>query len=269
MPVVNPRKSKSVRIYGKLFLSEFIGTALLVGVGVSIVILDFGAGTPVATLLPDPGARRLITGFLFGAIGGSIAVSPVGKVSGAHINPVVTLAFWIKRKITRGHAAGYFIAQLTGGMLGALLLLAWGPLGKSIEFGATFPGSGYAAWQAMLGEAVTTFCLIAGIILFVGHRRLRAYTPMLFPFLYAVMVYIEAPLSGTSTNPARSLGPSVVSGDWHGWWVYWIGPLLGALLALAVHQFSPMKRFEVEVAKLYHFEHDPHGVFGLKKHNPQ
>lgn len=235
------------------------------GLGVSIVILDFGTGSPVASLLPDPGLRRLMTGFLFGAIGGSIAISPVGKVSGAHINPVVTLAFWLERKITRGHAAGYFLAQLCGGLLGALPLLAWGSMGLSVNFGATYPGSGYNVWQAVVGEVITTFCLIVGIFLFIGHRRLRPYTPLLFPFLYAVMVYIEAPVSGTSTNPARSLGPSVVSGEWHGWWVYWIGPLLGTLLALEVHRFSPLKLFEIEVAKLYHFEHDPHGVFGLTR----
>lgn len=257
----NPREGEALRVYGKLFLSEFLGTALLVGAGVSIVIVDFGAGSPVAALLPDAGVRRLITGFLFGTIGGSIAVSPVGKASGAHINPVVTLAFWIKRKMTGYHAAGYVLAQLSGGLAGALPLVAWGRLGMSVDFGATFPGLGFSAWQAALGELITTFCLIAGIFIFVGHRRLRPYTPLLFPFLYAAMVYIEAPLSGTSTNPARTLGPAAVSGDWRGWWAYWVGPLAGTLLALGVQRFSFLKRLEIEVAKLYHFEHDPHGVF--------
>jgi aquaporin Z len=251
-----------------LFLSEFLGTALLVGIGLSIVILDFGAGSPVAALVPDPGMRRLITGFLFGATGASIAISPVGKVSGAHINPVVTLAFWLKGKMTRPHALGYVIAQLSGGILGALPLLAWGHMGASIDFGATFPGSGYTLLQATLGEVITTFGLIAGLFLFLGHARLRAYTPLLFPFLYALMVYLEAPVSGTSTNPARSVGPSVVAGNWHGWWIYWIGPLLGTLLALAFGQFYWLRRFEVEVAKVYHFKHDPHGVFRLAGRKP-
>jgi aquaporin Z len=244
-----------------LFLAEFVGTALLIAVGVSIVILDFGKGSPVAAILPDPGLRRLITGFLFGATGASIAVSPVGKTSGAHINPVVTLAFWLKKKMSTFHAAGYVVAQLAGGIAGALLLLAWGRMGVSIEFGGTFPGSGYTLLQATLGEVVTTVGLIVGLFLFLGHSRLRSYTPLLFPFLYAVMVYLEAPVSGTSTNPARSLGPSLVAGDWRGWWVYWAGPLLGTLLALAIGQLSWLRRFQVEVAKIYHFEHDPHGVF--------
>jgi aquaporin Z len=244
-----------------LFFAEFIGTALLVGVGVSIVILDFGKGSPVATLLPDPGLRRILTGFLFGATGASIAVSSVGKTSGAHINPVVTLAFWLKGKMSAPHAVGYVVAQLAGGIAGALPLLAWGSMGASIDFGGTFPGGGFTLLQATLGEVITTFGLIAGLFLFLGHSRLRSYTPLLFPFLYAVMVYLEAPVSGTSTNPARSIGPSLVASDWHGWWVYWVGPLLGTFLALAIAQVSWFRCFEIEVAKIYHFEHDPHGVF--------
>jgi aquaporin Z len=244
-----------------LFLAEFAGTALLVAVGVSIVILDFGKGSPVAALLPDPGLRRLVTGFLFGATGASIAISPIGKASGAHINPVVTLAFWIKGKMKAPHALGYIVAQLAGGIAGALPLLAWGRMGSSIDFGGTFPGAGFTVVQATLGEVVTTFGLIAGLFLFLGHERLRAYTPLLFPFLYAVMVYLEAPVSGTSTNPARSIGPSLVAGNWHGWWIYWLGPLLGTFVALGFSRISWMRRFEIDVAKIYHFEHDPHGVF--------
>lgn len=244
-----------------LFVAEFIGTALLVAVGASFVILDFGKGSPVAALVPDPGLRRLITGFLFGATGASIAVSPLGKASGAHINPVVTLAFWLKGKMSVPHAAGYVIAQLAGGIVGALPLLAWGSMGAGIQFGGTFPGTGFTSLQAALGEVVTTIGLIAGLFIFLGHSRLRAYTPLLFPFLYAVMVYLEAPVSGTSTNPARSIGPSLVASDWHGWWIYWIGPMMGTLLALAIVRVPWLREFEVEVAKVYHFEHDPHGIF--------
>jgi len=245
----------------RLFAAEFIGTALLVAVGVSIVILDFGKGSPVAALVPDPALRRLITGFMFGVTGASIAVSPLGKVSGAHINPVVTLAFWIKRKMSGPHALGYVISQIAGGVAGALPLLAWGRMGASIDFGGTFPGNGFTLFQATVGEVVTTFGLIAGLFFFLGHREIRCYTPLLFPFLYAVMVYLEAPLSGTSTNPARSIGPSLVAGAWSGWWIYWVGPILGTFVALAAGELSWLGRLEIEVAKIYHFRHDPHGVF--------
>ncbi len=241
--------------------SELFGTALLVLIGLSIVILDFGQGSPIVHLLPNAGARRLITGFLFGTTGALIALSPLGKESGAHINPVVTMAFWLMGKLRVRDAVGYVIAQLAGAVLGALPLLLWGAMGQSVEFGATLPGAGYGAGAALLGEVATTLALIVGLFFFLRHRRIRAFTPALFPFLYAFMVFVEAPISGTSTNPARSLGPAVISGDWVVWWVYWIGPIIGALIGVALFRFTWLKDVEIEVAKLYHFEHDRYGVF--------
>jgi aquaporin Z len=251
----------AARVPLKLFLSEMVGTAMLIAVGVSVVIVDFGAGSPVIDLLPDPGVRRLVTGFLFGTTGGLIALSFIGKTSGAHINPVVTLAFWLEGKIGPGAALGYVLAQLVGGVLGALPLLAWGRMGEAVHFGTTVPGAGYGAATAMLGEVATTCALIVGLFLFLGQRRLRPLTPLLFPFLYAAMVYLEAPISGTSTNPARSLGPALVSANWQSWWVYWLGPTLGALLGVGMHRLRCLRYLEIEVAKLYHFDYDPHGVF--------
>jgi aquaporin Z len=250
-----------VKVPAQLLVAEFAGTALLVAVGVSIVIVDFGSGSPIVTALPGAGLRRLLTGFGFGTVGALVAVSPIGRASGAHINPVVTLAFWLKGALRGRLTLAYIVAQLAGAVVGALPLLLWGRVGASVRFGATVPGSGWSPTAALAGEVVTTFALILGLFLFLGHRRLRPFTPLLFPFLYAIMVYLEAPISGTSTNPARSLGPAVIANLWHGWWVYWAGPLGGAVLGAATHTFTWVRRFEVEVAKLYHFEHDPHGVF--------
>ena len=92
-------------------------------VGLSLVILMFGTGTPMARLIPSEGLRRLITGFLFGTTGALIALSPVGKGSGAHINPVVTLAFRLMGKLDSRTTLGYILAQLTGAIIGALPLL--------------------------------------------------------------------------------------------------------------------------------------------------
>ncbi len=248
-----------------IFGAELLGTALLVAVGLSFVILNFGQGSPMIQLIPSDGWRRLITGFLFGTTGALITLSPLGKESGAHINPVVTLAFWLMGKLKTGHALGYILAQLAGAVAGALPLLAWGEMGRSVSFGATLPGEAFGVWEALLGELLTTFALISGLFFFLRHLRLRPFTPALFPFLYAVMVFLEAPVSGTSTNPARSLGPAVISGVWHGWWVYWLGPLLGMLLGVAVYRFTGLKWLTIEVAKLYHFGHDRYGVFHRMK----
>jgi len=243
------------------FFSELVGTGLLVGVGLSIVIALFGTNSALIPLLPDPGARRMVAGFLFGTTGALIAVSRIGKISGAHINPVVTLAFWILGKMNNVHAVTYIIAQCVGAVLGAIPLLMWGETGKSIAYGATLPGAKYGVWIALTGEILTTFALIIGLFVFLGHKRLSAWTPLLFPFLYAVMVYLEAPLSGTSTNPARSLGPAVISDQWHGWWIYIAGPITGTWLATVVQRRTLLKRLEIGIAKVYHFKHDPHGIF--------
>lgn len=243
-----------------LWCSEFIGTALLVGLGCSLVILDFGVASPVAALLPDAGLLRALTGFLFGSVGALIAVSPVGVISGAHINPMVTLAFRLEGRLRGRVALGYVLAQLAGGLVGAIPLRLWGTTGASVAYGATVPGAA-GPWIAVLGEAGATFCLIAGLLLFVGHPRLRGYTPALFPFLYAMLVWLEAPLSGTSTNPARSLGPGLVAGNVHGWWIYWLGPLVGTLAAVGLRRVVPMARsFEISVAKVFHFQRDPYGI---------
>ena len=242
----------------RIFVSELIGTALLVLVGLSLVILMFGAGAPLARLIPSDGLRRLITGFLFGTTGASIALSPVGKVSGAHINPAVTLGFRLMGKLDLRTTLVYIAAQLIGAVVGSLPLLLWGAMGKSVEFGATWPGPGISTSTALLGEAITTFAMVALLAVFLAFRRIRPFTPAIFPPLYAIMVWAEAPISGTSTNPARSLGPAVVSGQWQGWWIYWIGPLAGMLLAVLACSFLARR---IEVAKLYYFDSDRDRLF--------
>jgi aquaporin Z len=131
-------------------------------------------------------------------------------------------------------------------------------MGRSISFGATLPGAGYATSTVLLGEAATTFALVTGLCLFLGIRKLRRFTPAMIPFLYAIMVPLEASISGTSTNPARSFGPALVSGQWQGWWIYWAGPLLGTAAATVACSFLAIR---IEVAKLYHFESDRGGIF--------
>jgi len=244
-----------------LFLAELIGTALLVLVGLSLVIFMFGPGSPIAKLIPNEAVRRLITGFLFGSTGALIAISHVGKISGAHINPAVSLGFHLMGKLDRDLTAGYIVAQLIGAALGGLPLLAWGSMGRSVAYGATTPGVGFSTIAALAGEVITTFAMVSLLCVFLGFRSLRHFTPAIFPPLYGVMVWLEAPISGTSTNPARSFGPSMISGVWQGWWIYWVGPMMGMLLAIVACSALANR---IEVAKLYHFDIDHGGL--LRRH---
>jgi len=242
----------------RVFFSELIGTALLVLGGLSFVIFMFGSGSPMARILPSEGLRRLITGFLFGTTGALIALSPVGRESGAHINPIVSFGFRLMGRLSLKRMMVYVVAQLAGAILGCVPLFLWGSMGRSVEFGATWPGQGYSTTEAFLGEVVTTFAMVSLLTIFLAYRRIRPFTPALFPPLYSFMVWAEAPISGTSTNPARSLGPSVISGQWQGWWIYWIGPMLGTLLALLAFSYLAKR---IEVAKLYHFDSDRDRLF--------
>ena len=175
-------KKKTESYAWQIFLAEFIGTALLLLVALSIVIFMFGTGSPILHLLPDIGVRRLITGFLFGSTGALISMSRIGKVSGAHLNPVVTFAFLLMRKINIRTAWRYVSGQLTGAIFGCLPLLAWGPMGRSVEFGATMPGVGYSLQIVLLGEIMTTFTMLCLLAVFLASRRLRPLHRRCFPF---------------------------------------------------------------------------------------
>jgi aquaporin Z len=246
-----------------MFFCEMMGTAVLVLAGLSLVIFTFGSGSPLAALLPSVRLRQVLTGFLFGCVGAVVTISRLGKESGAHINPAVTFGFWMMGKMKPSIAVGYILFQLGGALLGCLPLLAWGSMGRSVSFGATVPGTGYTVWAALAGEVVTSFCLAATLFIFISYRKIRRFTPGTIPFLYAIMVPLEAPISGTSTNPARSFGPAVISGEWSAWWIYWVGPLLGALASIVIFSFLFDK---IEEARLYHFECDNRKLFREEVH---
>ena len=132
------------RLHPAMYAAEFVGTALLIGVGLSLVVALWGHGAPLADLPLAPGQRRLLNGFLFGAVGAAIAYSPIGRISGAHINPAMTLAFWLANKLRWRDATCYVLAQLAGGAFGAACLLGWGAIGASNGWGASIPASGRA-----------------------------------------------------------------------------------------------------------------------------
>ena len=247
----------------EIFMAELCGTGLLLLIGLSSVIFMFAESSPFVALVPGLTVRRIISGFFFGSVGSMIALSPLGKASGAHINPIVTMGFWLMGRLRGRAAIGYVLAQFVGAVLGSIPLLIWGTMGRSIAFGVTVPGKGYSIPIVLLGEIAATFFLITYLCVFLAIHRLRKFTPFFIPVLFAIMVPIEGGISGISVNPARSFGPSVVSGVWDYWWIYWVGPLIGGLLAILVCNRLAKR---IEVAKLYYFDSDPNGAFRRVQH---
>jgi aquaporin Z len=249
------RPSPSTRLHPTLYASELIGTALLVFVGLSIVILVNAPDGPLASVIPA-GARRALAGALFGATGAAIAYSAVGRISGAHINPAMTLAFYLEGKIGWRDALLYVVFQCAGAVLGAAGLLLWGAMGKSLDEGATMPGAPWGPAWAVAGETLCGFLLVYLIFACLARSRLRAYAPLINPPLFCILVWLEAPLSGASANPARSVGPAVLTSTWTDHWVYWVGPCLGAALAVALARLELFGPHRPAEARLCQFQHE-------------
>ena len=228
---------------------ELLGTALLLLGGLSAVCLDFGPHTPLHGLASSP--RLLITGLLFAGTGSLIAITPLGRRSGAHLNPIVTLAFWTQRKVHPHDLAGYISAQLLGGILGTAVVAAlWGAEARAVHLGATAPGHGLTRPAAAAIEAAMTAALILTLLLMTSSARSTRWTPLVLWPLIASLVWQGAPYTGTSLNPARSLGPALLAPLLDPYWVYVAGPLLGGTMAVAA--FALLKDRRVLTAKLFH-----------------
>jgi aquaporin Z len=155
----------------------------------------------------------------------------MGAVSGAHLNPVVTVAFALRHDFPARRALGYVIAQLVGATLACLFLLA--VFGNVEHLGATLPGPGYHGWQALLIEIALTAGLVSVILGTASAAQNVGTIGALGVGGYIALAGLwAAPVSGASMNPARSFGPALVSGDWSSFWAYLIGPAVGALLAV-------------------------------------
>jgi aquaporin Z len=234
------------------YFAEFAGTALMLFLGVSAVAFMWGAGSPVP-VVPYPALRRLLTGVMFAGGATAVVYSPLGQISGGHINPAVTLAFWKMGKVPTRDAVIYIVAQFAGAFVGAYAAgLAWGPLTAGVQYAATVPGDGYSAAGAFAAEILITFLLVFTIFVCVNKPRVAPRTGVIAGTLVAVLVMIEAPVSGTSLNPARTLGPAILAPTYTALWAYFAGPAIGALLAVAAYRGQWGSH--TVCAKLYHTE---------------
>ncbi len=155
----------------------------------------------------------------------------MGAVSGAHLNPAVSLAFALRGDFPWKRVPGYILIQLIGATLACLFLR--GVFGNVEHLGATLPGPGYKDWQALLMEIVLTALLVSVILgTASAAQNVGAIAALGVGGYIALAGLWAAPVSGVSMNPARSFGPALASGDWTGYWVYLVGPITGMLIAV-------------------------------------
>ena len=157
----------------------------------------------------------------------------MGAVSGAHLNPAVTLAFAARRDFPWRRVPGYMLLQFVGATLACLFL--WAVLGKVGALGATEPGAGIHAWQAMCIELVLTAGLVSVILGTASSAQNVGALSAVAVGGYIVLAGLwSSPISGASMNPARSFGPDLANVDFTNYWIYVVGPLAGALVAVGI-----------------------------------
>jgi aquaporin Z len=199
--------------------SELLGTFMLVLVAAGGGLLHGEGQITLAAAVVAPGLMVMAI-ILF-----------MGAVSGAHLNPVVSLAFALRGDFPWKRLPGYVLIQLVGATLACLFLDA--VFGNVEHLGATLPGAGYASWQALLMEVVLTGVLVSVILgTASAAQNVGAIAALGVGGYIALAGLWSAPVSGTSMNPARSFGPALVSGDFSSYWVYVLGPIAGALIAV-------------------------------------
>ena len=218
-------------------IAEAIGTFLFFFVGAgSIVLGDYLAATGGS----GPGLLgvALAHGLALAAL-----VSAFGAVSGGHFNPVVTLAVWIMGKIEPMRAAAYVVAQLVGALAaGFALKFAFADVWQASAIGTPALGAGVSPLAGIAIEAVLTALLVFAVIGTAVDARAPKIGGLAIGLAVAADILMGGPLTGAAMNPARWFGPAVAAGAFDNWWVWWIGPALGAAVAAQVYRYFLIER---------------------------
>ena len=202
----------------KNLVAEFVGTFALIFIGAGA--LAIGAGGLVGVALAH---GLVIVTFAYA----------YGHISGTHINPAVTLGLLIAGEIEFIAAIGYWIAQFLGGILGAVVLNAVLP--EAGDLGVTILGEGVTPIQGLVVEIVLTFFLVNTIFNTAVSGKAGNFAGLAIGLTLVLSILMGGPLTRASLNPARTLGPAVISGNYADIWLYFVGPFIGAILAALLY----------------------------------
>ena len=219
------------------YLCEVLELCLfMISAGAFTILLEHPA-SPVCSAIPDPFLRRMLVGVAMGSTAIAIVFSPLGKRSGAHFNPAVTLTFWRLGKIKGIDAVFYIIAQFLGGILGVTIVALFVRAAfahPAVNFVATQPGS-HGVAIAFVAEMAIAFILMTTVLLVSNTPSLARFTGIFAGCLVAIYITFEAPLSGMSMNPARTFGSAFVGHLWTALWIYFLAPVLAMQLAATLY----------------------------------
>lgn len=250
-----PRAGDALRHHWPEYLIE--GWALgmfMISAGLFATLLDF-PGSSVHQSIMDGNVRRLLGGIAMGLTAIALIYSPWGMRSGAHMNPAVTLTFLRLGKIKGWDALFYMAAQFIGGALGVYVVLALAGSAFSaapVEYAATQPGA-YGVWVALAAEFAISFGLMLLVLTLSNSQRWARFTGLGAGILIATYITLEAPISGMSMNPARSVASALPGSHWHHIWIYFVAPIAGMLNAAQAYLWW-RGREHVGCAKLQHPE---------------
>jgi aquaporin Z len=217
----NPEFDDPRQEWRRLF-SELLGTFLLVLVGAGGAVVDAASDGQIARAAAVTAPGLTVLGIILF----------MGGIGGAHLNPAVTLAFSLRGDFPWRRVPGYVVAQLIGAVVACLVL--WAVFGRVGMLGATLPGPGFTDVQAVVTEGLLTFGLVSVILGTASSAQNVGPLSAIAVAGYIVLAGLwSSPVSGASMNPARSFGPAVALGDFHDYWIYLVGPLAGALVAVA------------------------------------
>jgi aquaporin Z len=206
--------------------------------------------------IASPVLRRFLIGVAMGLTAIALVYSPWGKQSGAHLNPAVTFTFFRLEKVKPWDAFFYILFQFFGGLIGLWLagrILKGAIADPSVNYVVTTPGTD-GAGIALLAELIISFGMMLMVLLVSNHPSRGRYTGLCAGALIATYITLEAPLSGMSMNPARTLASAIPAQHWTALWVYFTAPLAGMLLAAEVYGRWKGRR-AVYCAKLHHQNH--------------
>src|SRR4051812_47113331 len=206
---------------------EFAGTATQLFLGFSVVALVSDRASPTRISAPD--LRFAAIGLTFGILAALVAISPIGRRSGAHLNPAVTLGFCVRGLVCRRDLAGYALSQALGALVATVAFVGlWGAGADEVHGAVTTPSPAIGALGAVAIEAALTGVLLGVLMGFLSSARSARWTPLAAVPALTLLIWAAARLTGASFNPARSLAPAVVARQFGALWIYLIAPPLGA-----------------------------------------